>query len=107
MTIDPVQVAAYVTAGALAATKLFSAFQPLWQKLPRWLAVAFPILVLDLPQVAVYFGHTATTGSLSTALIASLALLVPGVAEAELTPQQVTAAKKKKLRKPIHAAASV
>jgi hypothetical protein len=90
MTLDPVAVASYIVAGSLALSKLFSAAQPIWKKLPRWLSVAIPVLVLDLPLVAQYFGHVATTGSLSTALVTSLALLLPGITEAELTPAQVT-----------------
>jgi hypothetical protein len=75
-------IAAYVAAGALAASKLISVCQPLWAKLPRWLAV----LVLDLPQVATWFGGAATGTDVLTACVTSVALLLPGLAEAEAAP---------------------
>ena len=81
--IDPVAVASYVTAGALASTKLISACKPLWNRLPRWLAVALPVLVLDLPQVAQAFAGATSGQALFAALITSIGLLLPGLAEAE------------------------
>ncbi len=87
-----VDVAAYVAAGALAASKLVSACQPLWAKLPRWLAVAAPVLVLDLPQVATWMGQAATGTDVLTAVVTSVALLLPGLAEAEAAPPAPPAA---------------
>lgn len=81
--VDPVAVASYVAAGALASTKLISAAKPLWNRLPRWLAVALPVMVLDLPQVSQYFTGATTGQALFTAFIASVGLLLPGLAEAE------------------------
>lgn len=86
MSLTPVEIAADVVAGVLAASKLISVFQPLWNKLPRWVAVVAPVLVLDLPQVANAFGLVKTGTDLTSALIASVALLLPGLAEAELVP---------------------
>ena len=81
--LNPVEVAAYVSAGALSATKLVSACKPLWNRLPKWLALALPVLVLDLPQVAQFFGGAATAQALLTAFVTSLALVLPGLTEAE------------------------
>lgn len=81
--IDPVEIASYVAAGALAASKLISACKPLWNRLPRWLTVALPVLVLDLPQVSQYFAGVATGQALFAAFVTSLALVLPGLAEAE------------------------
>jgi len=78
-----VDVVAYVAAGCLAASKLLSAAQPLWQKLPRWLAVAAPVLVLDLPQVATWIGASVSGTDVLTAVVSSVCLLLPGLAEAE------------------------
>lgn len=83
MSLSTVEIAAYVVAGALAASKLLSAAKPLWDKLPKVVAVALPVLVVDLPLVAGYFGLVQTGGDLTTALIASVALLLPGLASAE------------------------
>lgn len=86
-----VDVAAYVGAGALAASKLLSAVQPLWAKLPRWLAVALPVLVLDLPQVAHWMGGVVTGTDAVTAAVTTVALLLPGLAEAEAAPAPAAA----------------
>jgi hypothetical protein len=91
MSLTPVDIAADVVAGVLALSKLFTTAQPLWAKLPRWLAVALPVIVVDSPQVAAAFGVVSTGTDLATALLTSVALLLPGVAEAETSPA-VTAA---------------
>jgi len=81
--LNPVEVASYVAAGALASTKLISACKPVWNRLPRWLAVALPVLVLDLPQVAQSFTGATTGQALFAAVVTSVGLLLPGLAEAE------------------------
>ena len=84
MTLSPVEIAAYISASVLAASKLFSAIQPLWNKLPRPLSVAMPVLVLMLPQVAHMAGLVQTGSDLVMLAVSSVALLLPGIAEAEL-----------------------
>lgn len=81
-----VDVVAYVAAGLMAGSKLLSATQPLWAKLPRWLSVAAPVLILDLPQVATWIGASVTGTDVLTAVVTSVALLLPGLAEAENAP---------------------
>ncbi len=81
--LTPVDIASYVSASALAATKLIVAFRPFWAKMPRWLSISLPVLVLDLPLVAQYFTGVTTGAGLFTAFVTSLALVLPGVAEAE------------------------
>ena len=83
MSLSPVEIAADVTAGLLAASKLLPVTQPLWAKLPRVLALALPVVVLDLPQLLALFGVVTTDTSLVSAVVASVALLLPGIAEAE------------------------
>jgi hypothetical protein len=78
-----VDVCSYVAAGLLAASKLLSAAQPLWSKLPRWLAVALPVVVLDVPQIATWIGASVTGTDVMTAVVSSVCLLLPGLAEAE------------------------
>lgn len=75
-------IAAGVAAVALAGSRLVSALQPFWKKLPRPLAVLAPVLVLALPQVADAAGLVKTDESFVTFLITAVALLAPGVAEA-------------------------
>jgi uncharacterized membrane protein YjjP (DUF1212 family) len=83
MSLTPVEIAADVAAGVLAASKLVTAVQPLWAKLPKWLAVVLPVLVMDLPQVAAAFGLVQTNVDLTMAIVTSVAMLLPGIAEAE------------------------
>ena len=83
MSLSTVEISAYVAALALAGSKLLTAAKPLWDKLPRPVAVALPVVVADLPLVAGYFGLVQTTGDLTLAVVTSVALLLPGLAEAE------------------------
>ena len=83
MSLSVVDVATYAAAGCVAVSRLMTTFQPLWNKLPRWLAVAMPVLVTALPQVAAAAGLVTTNVDLTQFLIVSAALLVPGLAEAE------------------------
>jgi hypothetical protein len=78
-----VDVCSYAAAGLLAASKLLTAVQPLWAKLPKWLAVALPVVVLDIPQVAAAVGGVTTGTDLVTAVVTSVALLLPGLEAAE------------------------
>jgi hypothetical protein len=79
--ITPVEIAAYVSAGALAASKLLSAVKPLWSKLPRPVAVALPVVVAALPQVAAQAGLVQTGHDLVTFAVVAVAALLPGLAE--------------------------
>jgi hypothetical protein len=83
MSLTVVEIAADVVAGCLAASKLLSAAQPLWSKLPKWLSVAIPVVVADLPLVASYFGVVTTSADLTMAVVTSVALLLPGLQAAE------------------------
>lgn len=87
-----IDIASYVAAGVMAASKLVSVTQPWWNKLPRWLAVAAPVLVLDLPQIASWFNGAVTGTDVMTAFVTSVALLLPGLAEAEAAPPAPPAA---------------
>jgi predicted Kef-type K+ transport protein len=82
INLSPIDIASYVSAGALATTKLISVCKPVWNRLPKWLAVALPVLVLVLPQIAQFFAGATTSKELFAAFITSLALLMPGLAEA-------------------------
>lgn len=86
MNFTVVDVLSYVAAGALAGSKLISAVQPLWAKLPRAVAVLAPVLVLALPQIAGAAGLVKTDVDLVQFVVTSVALLVPGIAEAEAAP---------------------
>jgi len=83
MSLTPVEIAADAVAVCLAGSKMLSAVQPLWAKLPSWLGVLIPVLVADLPLIGAAFGVVTTTQDLLTAAITSVALLVPGIAAAE------------------------
>lgn len=82
INLTPLDIASYVSAGALAATKLISVCKPVWNRLPKWLAITLPVLVLALPQIAQFFAGSTTSRELFAAFITSLALLMPGMSEA-------------------------
>ena len=82
MSLSVLEVGAYISAGLLSATKLLSAVKPLWDKLPRPVAVVLPVLVACLPLIAEKAGLITTEVDLVTLTVTALALLVPGIAEA-------------------------
>ena len=83
MALTIPDIAADVTAGALAISRVIKVLKPFWGKLPTWLAVVLPVFVLDLPQIAAVFAPAATGTDLITATVTSLALLLPGIEIAE------------------------
>ncbi len=83
MSISIVELGAYVSAALLSATKLLNTAKPLWDKLPRVVAVAVPVVVATLPLLAEKAGLIATPVDLTTLFVTAAALLVPGIAEAE------------------------
>lgn len=83
MTLTPVEIAAGLAAGLLALSKVFAVARPLWNRLPRWLAVALPVVILNTPQVLSALGVVHTGADLTTALCTTVALLLPGIAQAE------------------------
>jgi hypothetical protein len=83
MSLSPVEIAAYVSAGLLAASRLASLCRPYWNKLPRVVAVALPVVVAALPKLAEQAGLVQTTGDLTMLGITAVAMLLPGVSEDE------------------------
>lgn len=83
MNLSIVDIVAYVIAGCMAASRAITALQPLWAKLPKWLAVLMPVFVLTLPQIASAAGLVKTSVDLVQFIIVTIALLVPGIAAAE------------------------
>lgn len=71
----------------MSASKLISAVRGLWDKLPRPVSVLMPVLVLALPQLAAAAGLIKVDGDLITFGITAVALLLPGIAEAEAAPK--------------------
>lgn len=87
MSLSVVEIGAYVSAALLSATKLLTTAKPLWDKLPRVVAVAIPVVVACLPVLAEKAGLIHTPVDLTTLAVTALALLVPGIAEAEKAPK--------------------
>lgn len=83
MSISVVEVGAYVSAALLSASRLLTVAKPLWAKLPRVVAVAVPVVVAALPLLAEKAGLITTPVDLTTFVIGAVALLVPGISEAE------------------------
>jgi hypothetical protein len=86
MSLSLVEVGAYVAAGLVGASRLLSAFQPFWNKLPRVVAVALPVVVATLPLLAEKAGLIKTDVDLVALAVTAVALLVPGIAEATAAP---------------------
>jgi hypothetical protein len=74
-----VDIAAHIAAGSLAATKLLTIAQPIWDKMPKWLSAALPIFLLALPQIAAQAGLVHSDSDLEHLFAVSVALLLPGV----------------------------
>ena len=91
--LNPVEVASYVSAVSLSATKLLIAFRPFWDRMPRWLSVGLPVLVLDLPIVAQHFAGVVSGRDLLDASLMSLALVLPGLATPKDMERRASSAK--------------
>lgn len=83
MSFSFVELSAYISATLLSASKLLSTVKPLWDELPRPVAVAVPVVVATLPLLAEKAGLIKTEVDLITFGLTAVALLVPGLAEAE------------------------
>ena len=83
MSLTLIDVVTYGAAGCLALSRILTVAQPLWGKLPKWLAVVVPVLVTALPQLASALGLVHTDVDLSQFAVTAVALLVPGITAAE------------------------
>lgn len=79
MNITPVEIAAYVSAVALGASKFLSSAKPLWDKLPKPVAVVLPAVVAALPQLAEQAGLIKTGHDLVALAVVSVVALVPSL----------------------------
>lgn len=84
--LNPVVIAADASAVLLAGSRLISAAKPFWSKLPRWLAVALPVVVAVIPQIVMQLAGVTKDIDFVNVTITAVALLAPGLAEAEATP---------------------
>jgi hypothetical protein len=88
--MSAIQIAGYVVAAVLAASRLLNAAKPLWALLPTKLAALLPAIVASLPAIASQFGLVATPMDLVESLLVSAAFLLPGaVPKAPLPPSNV------------------
>ncbi len=85
MSLSIVELGAYASAALLSATKLLNTAKPLWDKLPRVVSVALPVVVACLPIIAEKAGLVQSPVDVATLVVTAAALLVPGIAEAEKT----------------------
>lgn len=83
MDISPVEIGYYIVAGILVATKLIKSCKVWWDKLPHYIAVVLPVLVLALPQVVAAAGLIRTRFDLISFGVTAIALLLPGIIKAE------------------------
>jgi hypothetical protein len=78
-----IDIASVVVSVLLGASRLLATAKPLWNKLPRVVAVAVPVVVACVPQVVEMLGGVKSALDLATTVVFAAALLVPGIAEAE------------------------
>lgn len=72
------QIAGYVVAAALAASRLLESTKPFWSFLPTKVAAFIPSIVAMLPVAAVQFGLVKTEMDFTSAFLVAGALLLPG-----------------------------
>lgn len=92
MTI--IDIVADIVAASLVITQFITALKPIWSKLPKWLAVLMPVLVVCLPQLADAASLVKTGQGLIQFGITAVVVLVPAIVAAETnkTAAPVTAA---------------
>jgi hypothetical protein len=91
------EIVSFVVAFAGSASKLLTAAKPFWNKLPTPIAALLPSVCMMLPTLAEKVGGSTTTVDFVSALVVSLALLLPGhmpVAPAAPAPAAKKSAKK-------------
>ena len=77
--LDPVTLASFIAAGALAASRLLTTLKPAWNFLPASLQGLVPMLVLVLPQIAAAALGVHTSIDLANLIALSVALVLPGI----------------------------
>lgn len=82
MSLSVVDIVAFVVAGLAALSRVLTAAKPLWDLLPRPVAVALPVVVAAIPQILSAAGVVKTEVDLVTFVVMAVALLVPGISEA-------------------------
>lgn len=73
-----VDIAGYVVAGAMAASRILESTKPFWSVIPPKVATFLPSLVAMLPVLASKMGVAHSELDFVNALIVSGALLLPG-----------------------------
>jgi hypothetical protein len=80
--MTPIELSAYIIAILMNASRLFVASEGIWSIIPakyRWIP---PFVVSVIPPAAKFFGGVKTSMDLTQAVIATLALVVPGAMSA-------------------------
>jgi len=90
MNLSVVELVAYVVAGLLLASRVVNALKPVWAVLPRWAAVAIPVLVTTLPTLAEQVGLVQDTAGFVQVVVVGVAALVAGLVVAEQAPVDPT-----------------
>jgi len=74
-----VAIVAFVVSALMVLSRWLKAAQPLWSKLPTWLAVLLPGVVALIPQVIDQLQGSTTAVDLVTNVVAAVALVVVGL----------------------------
>jgi hypothetical protein len=74
-----VEIAAAVVSVLMVASRFLQAAKPVWDRFPKVVAVALPVVVAMIPQVVDLIGQSKTTVDFINYVIASVALVVVGL----------------------------
>lgn len=77
--MSPVEIAAVVVSVVMLLSRFVEACKPLWDRLPKSVAVLIPPAVALVPQVVDLLHQTKTVADLISYLIAAVAMVVVGL----------------------------
>ena len=78
--MSTIEIISLAVAFLASASKLLASTKPLWNLMPKPVALLLPSLVVMLPYLAEKLGMAHTTLDVVSAVIMSLALVLPGAA---------------------------
>lgn len=77
--MSPVEIAAAIVSVLMLASRFVQAAKPVWDRMPKAVAVVLPPAVALVPQVVDLLNQTKTVSDLVTYLIAAAAMVAVGL----------------------------
>lgn len=79
MPMTPVEIVAVIVSVLMLVTRFLQSAKPIWDRLPKAVAVMLPPIVALIPQVVDLLNQTKTWADLVNYLIAAFAMVVVGL----------------------------